>query len=854
LFVQDPKDEHKLIREKRCFNFLESEEAAVVQYLIAGGHSEYTRDARRDPPSRVCSSFHAGPGQQVFGCGPTQRCDLLMVFLNDPLNLTEQKPVVLEYHNYHGSYRHYEGHIETCPFEGMPYRPTDASSLFDKFRRRLATAFSLVHPENVIFNYSVSTTCDYEHGAKSFPSLRSSPSSLSETHYSSIRELIASELSNEIWAKHPSRWIYKSRLLESIIDGSETGFVTLIGGEETTEMVRAHLPHGEPDAGENFGFCVQNFAPPLHLLSMHTRQQIIDYFGWGDACENGGTEQLKKFLKDLPSRTLNSSTFHSEETISTAYLQWLIKTRGFKNFTITHFLHYRFADYNKDYLEPLLQKRHEFKKEGNIVGAECAKLLGNGDFGYKGLEACNYDDTRLMTDVSFHANRKKTLLHVSLKHVSLIGVVRTKIKQRKRKSKFIKRKKSGARIPPDVGRLLFDEAVESGDEPNSSDDFEMEEEENDQFNNLILPIEDEIFLNNNADADDRGLSESEESSIANSESENYSSSSENSDSDELDFDQYDPTLQSRQQAETLSNDLDDMLVRSAEAEPSTSKQKRMIDGEHSYACSARTEPATNRKRKKKNAANRFLEKRSQKKGSHQKSRYKFNFLLSVVKSGERKQIKNFLPGAVSILSNSKKLFLGHIHVMLKCLDSGLAELAYIDTDSVLFSTTYPDLNDCIRPHLKEEWLASSVLADENSETSVHGKMKLEGTFRLGHFKTLKIYRLFNEDEVAGFSQAYTRCKGVNRRVALRLPDSAFDCEDLSRIVVHRTALRPTRTGEMTIAHEAKTLARPFNLKRYTTNDGIHTLPISFLSDQLDEAAQFAVAENIESDNDDNNDY
>jgi hypothetical protein len=42
---------------------------------------------------------------------------------------------------------------------------------------------------------------------------------------------------------------------------------------------------------------------------------------------------------------------------------------------------------------------------------------------------------------------------------------------------------------------LFDEAVESGDEPNSTDDFEMEEEENDQFNNLILPIEDKIFLN-----------------------------------------------------------------------------------------------------------------------------------------------------------------------------------------------------------------------------------------------------------------------------------------------------------------------------------------------------------------------
>jgi hypothetical protein len=169
--------------------------------------------------------------------------------------------------------------------------------------------------------------------------------------------------------------------------------------------------------------------------------------------------------------------------------------------------------------------------------------------------------------------------------------------------------------------------------------------------------------------------------------------------------------------------------------------------------------------------------------------------------------------------------------MLKCLDSGLAELAYIDTDSVLFSTTYPDLNDCIRPELRNEWNKSGVLADEKSPTSFHGKMKLEGTFRLGHFKSLKIYRLYNQDEAAGFTQVYTRCKGVNRRVAVRLPDSAFDCEVLSCIIVHRTALRPTQTGEMILANEAKTLVRPFNLKRYTTNDSIHTLPISFLSDQ-----------------------
>ena len=867
LFVQDPRDEDKLVRENRCFNFIEGEEGAVVQYLVAGGHSQYTLASCPDKsPSLVCSSFHAGPGQQVFGCGPTQRCDLLMIFLPDD----SSRPVYLEYHNYHGSYRHYEGHVDSCPFEDVPYRPTDVSSLFDKFRTRLAEAFSRVNPRRVLFHYSVSTTCDYEHGAKQVPSLRLTNNEEvdgRQTHYASIRELISVELSaGQIWTKHPSRWMYKSRLLESILDGRETGFVTLVGGKENIDLVRAHLSNGEPDAGENFGFCVQNFAPPLHLLSPHTRQQILDYFGWADSDEDGGVAKLGKFLADLAPRTLNSSTFHAEETISTAYLKWLVEARGFHDFTITHFMHYKFADYNRDYLEPLLQKRHEFKRSGQVVGAECAKLLANGDFGYKGLEACNYDDTRLMTDASFHANRKKSLLHVSLKHVSLIGIVRTKVKplksRRRRRSAFVKRKRSVKRVPPAGSDFLFDEAAESGDEPNSEIDFEMEEEENSQLDNLIRPAEDEIFAN--PDPDDRGLSESEGSTVAGNsdddddETDDSSNSGKgNSDSDDLNFESYDPTVADRQQATVLSNDLDDMLVRTVERRerqqqqeqakkeeeepiPSCStlvaqkrRQCRLIQEEHLYACSSRTAAAVKTKKAKRaKLVDIFLKKQVGDGGSKKlPTRYKFNFLLSVVKSGERKQIKNFLPGAVSILSNSKKLFLSHINVMLKCLDSGLAELTYIDTDSVLFSTTYPDLNDCIRPELKQVWLEADVVADESSELSVHGKMKLEGTFRLGHFKTLKIYRLFNEDEAAGFVQAYTRCKGVNRRVALRLPDLAFDSEDLSRIVVHRTALRPTRTGEMTLANEAKTLARPFNLKRFTTLDGIHTMPISFLSDQ-----------------------
>jgi hypothetical protein len=883
LFVQDPRDEDKLVREKSCFNFTEGEEGAVVQYLVAGGHSQYTlASCPKTSPSLVCSSFHAGPGQPVFGCGPTQRCDLLMIFYpvdhhnhnvdvdddtrdNTGSSSSNDRPVYLEYHNYHGSYRHYEGHVDSCPFEDVPYRPTDVSSLFDKFRTQLAEAFSRVNPRRVLFHYSVSTTCDYEHGAKQVPSLNLNNADNvdgRQTHYASIRELISDKFGSSTLPVGCTNLACSKPFW--------TGFVTLVGGKENTELVRAHLSNGEPNAGENFGFCVQNFAPPLHLLSPHTRQQIIDYFGWADSDEDGGIAKLGKFLSDLAPRTLNSSTFHAEETICTAYLKWLVEARGFHGFTISHFMHYKFADYNRDYLEPLLQKHHEFKRTGQVVGAECAKLLGNGDFGYKGLEACNYDDTRLMTDASFHANRKKSLLHVSLKHVSLIGIVRTKVKplrSRRRRSAFVKQKRSVRRVPPAGSEFLFDKAAESGDEPTSEIDFEMEEEENSQLDDLIRPAEDEIFAN--PDPDDRGLSESEGSTIAGSsndcddddETDDSSSGKGNSDSDDLNFESYDPTVVDRQQAAVLSNDLDDMLVctverraQQQEEEPlpgcstlvARKRQCRLIQEEHLYACSSRTAAAVkSKKAKRTKLVNIFLKKQ----GGSQKaqSRYKFNFLLSVVKSGEQKQIKNFLPGAVSILSNSKKLFLDHINAMLKCLDSGLAELTYIDTDSVLFSTTYPDLNDCIRPELKELWLEADVLADQTSELSVHGKMKLEGTFRLGHFKTLKIYRLFNEDEAAGFVQAYTQCKGVNRRVALRLPDLAFDSEDLSRIVVHRTALRPTRTGEMTLANEAKTLARPFNLKRFTTLDSIHTLPISFLSDHP------LVDENDDDDDDDDDD-
>jgi len=142
----------------------------------------------------------------------------------------------------------------------------------------------------------------------------------------------------------------------------------------------------------------------------------------------------------------------------------------------------------------------------------------------------------------------------------------------------------------------------------------------------------------------------------------------------------------------------------------------------------------------------------------------------------------------------------------------------------------------------------SIMADENGPVSCHGLLKHEGTYDGGFFKAVKIYRMFNannarlEDEEletefetnsdpyqtfkTGWTVTYTRCKGVPRTTADNLPDLSFDPADPSRTLVHRTALRPARTGEMLLKAEARSLAVPFNFKRRVCERGLHTVCFS----------------------------
>jgi hypothetical protein len=378
LYVQDAKNSRFLVKENRCLNSTEREEARVTQYLVLGGHSRYTGLPSTRRPNAVMSNIHAGPGQIVFGYSNKQYCDLTMAFYRDEESDKDPDTPAsrLFFHNYHGYPWHYKGHSPGCPSTKdayLSFQLTPETELMDDFRRRYALAMSRIRPQQVTFHYDASLSCDWFHD-RPLPSLDATRAAAGGKFYYNISELLAEERASEFY-EPPSptqKFIDKTQLVEDIAAGKIDGFVTIRGGREVDN-------NDDNPALRNFGFCVQNYAPRPDQVSDYTKAQIAEFYGLDDDNDDG--EGVKKYLEKQPARTLNSTSFHSEETVSTAYLRWLMKKRGFVDFEVTHFLWYKFNDHPRQFIEPLLQLRHRLKQEGNLAAAEALKLIVNSDYG-----------------------------------------------------------------------------------------------------------------------------------------------------------------------------------------------------------------------------------------------------------------------------------------------------------------------------------------------------------------------------------------------------------------------------------------------------------------------------------------
>ena len=213
------------------------------------------------------------------------------------------------------------------------------------------------------------------------------------------------------------------------------------------------------------------------------------------------------------------------------------------------------------------------------------------------------------------------------------------------------------------------------------------------------------------------------------------------------------------------------------------------------------------------------------------NKYKIEMLYTVSISGNNSPIKNCMPKAIAILSNSKKIFLSHIKTMLECLNPRFAELCYVDTDSCFFSMTFPSLEECLLKDKKDEFFFKNIMANEQDTLSCHGKMKCEGIFSGAKFRSLKVYRLYNEQNIDEKKNQTSHCKGVNTTTARFLPESMFDLQNKQQLFVTRNSIKPTRTGEILIVKDSKRLAIPFNLKRFVCADTIHTFPICYVPDE-----------------------
>jgi len=186
-------------------------------------------------------------------------------------------------------------------------------------------------------------------------------------------------------------------------------------------------------------------------------------------------------------------------------------------------------------------------------------------------------------------------------------------------------------------------------------------------------------------------------------------------------------------------------------------------------------------------------------------------LFAVTRANPDAKIVNILQLAASVLSNSRVLFLGAISRLLcELLDPRCAEMCYTDTDSVILTTAFENLEDCLRPGVDPGRLRE-LLVDTESPRQQGGRFKLEGTFTAGLFRSSKCYFLrgkLDQDESS------RRMRSVARRTQRLLEPHHFGQNpDRQGVVVGNVALRPTKAFQMTLQEEYQRTTHGFNFQR-----------------------------------------
>lgn len=196
------------------------------------------------------------------------------------------------------------------------------------------------------------------------------------------------------------------------------------------------------------GHCTQRYSPVGEPEKLGPLAQRIATGMCGESEEAGRAHLIKICSERAPTLVKKSFDRGRLHLVSVQYLRWLTALRGFKNWSLVHFIGYSMKSYHSHHLTSLMAERQRLKNLGrDAVSCNTYKLLLNSLYGVMLQEQSRYTKTKLMTDHSLSrptsANNRKKLLSVTLMGIKFPR--ETAVSKHREKSKVPRRQSEDPR-------------------------------------------------------------------------------------------------------------------------------------------------------------------------------------------------------------------------------------------------------------------------------------------------------------------------------------------------------------------------------------------------------------------------
>jgi len=430
----DDRNPRLLTRESGRQPSTGGQESVFVQYAAYEAFPEATR---------VFSSWTAGPGQACFGGDVKQRADVV-------LTVPEEDGVTrLMVANYHGSAWHFDGACRPdCPrarpvrkrraFVRPQYWPgsggtIDATTVVDTrddaaedaFKSRLAEALTQSARQAGLpwrITYHAVTECQLFHDFDAFDPRSAlgstAPLRSGGPNPGGVRGLLQQHHGDTAIVTTVPPWLKTHITQEALVErllaepdnaqgGPVGGFLLLRGGRQTDRP--------DDPVGNDMGYCMQRVGTDRDEVGPFTRWQAGSLGADPD-------EVLDRHCQ--AERTVTRKSFpDSGELVGVDLFRWLVRERGLVDYRVAHYVYYRQARWLTDFLEQLIQKRHNLRRGGKTGGVALAeallKLALNAIYGQGCMEATHFPTSTVMT--MDRLNHSKLLDEGRVTHLTLLG-------------------------------------------------------------------------------------------------------------------------------------------------------------------------------------------------------------------------------------------------------------------------------------------------------------------------------------------------------------------------------------------------------------------------------------------------